>query len=174
MPTRGVVTLDNTRYEVTGSSWMDHEFGTSFLEAGQVGWDWFALQLDDGTDLMLYGMRRNEGGVDAHSSGTLVDPSGKTSRLRATDYTLAPGRTWRSTATRGTYPIEWTVAVPGAGLDLMVRAAVEGQEMTGLSGVSYWEGAVEITGTRAGKPVSGRGYLEMTGYAGPPMGQFLR
>jgi predicted secreted hydrolase len=174
MPTRGAITLENTRYEVTGASWMDHEFGTSFLEAGQVGWDWFALQLDDGSDLMLYGMRRSAGGVDPQSSGSLVDPSGRATRLRAADYALAPGRRWTSPATRGAYPVEWAVTVPRAQLNLAVRAAVDAQELTGLSGVSYWEGAVEVTGTRAGHRVSGRGYLEMTGYAGPPMGQFLQ
>jgi predicted secreted hydrolase len=174
MPTRGTLTLEGARYDVSGSSWMDHEFGTSFLEAGQVGWDWFALQLDDGTDLMLYGMRRADGSIDPHSSGTLVDAAGAVARIHASDFTAAPGRTWASKATRGIYPVEWSIAIPPAQLVLGVRAALDGQEMTGLSGVSYWEGAVEVTGTKAGRPVTGRGYLEMTGYAGPPMGQLLQ
>ena len=123
---------------------------------------------------MLYGMRRSDGTIDAHSSGTLVDQAGGTVRLRAPDFTAVPGRAWASKATRGAYPVEWSVAIPRAQLVLGVRAALDAQEMTGLSGVSYWEGAVEVTGTRAGQPVTGRGYLEMTGYAGPPMGQFLQ
>jgi predicted secreted hydrolase len=174
MPTRGSITLGNTKYDVTGASWMDHEFGTSFLEAGQVGWDWFALQLDDGSDLMLYGLRLAAGGVGPRSSGSLVDAAGRASRLRSADYALTPGRAWTSPATRGTYPVEWAVSVPGAQLDLAVRAAVNAQEVSGLSGVSYWEGTVEVTGRRAGRRVTGQGYLEMTGYAGPPLGQFLQ
>jgi predicted secreted hydrolase len=173
MPTTGSLTIDGKRHQITGQSWMDHEFGTSFLEPGQVGWDWFALQLDDGTDVMLYAMRRGDGSADPHSSGTLAPPSKATTRLRAADFSLQPGRTWTSKATRGSYPVEWAVAVPGAQLLLTVQAALDGQEMSGVSGVSYWEGAVEVRGTKAGEPITGRGYLEMTGYAGPPMGQFL-
>jgi predicted secreted hydrolase len=173
MPTTGSLTIDGTRHQVTGQSWMDHEFGTSFLEPGQAGWDWFALQLDDGTDVMLYAMRRGDGSADPYSSGTLVAPSGATTRLRAADFSLRPGRAWTSKATRGSYPVEWAVAVPGAQLSLTVQAALDGQEMSGISGVSYWEGAVAARGTKAGGPITGRGYLEMTGYAGPPMGQFL-
>jgi predicted secreted hydrolase len=174
MPTRGTLAIDSTRYDVTGTSWMDHEFGTSFLEPGQVGWNWFALQLDDGSDLMLYGMRRSDGSIDPHSTGTMVDRSGRATPLRAAEYTLTPGRRWTSATTRASYPVEWTIAVPAAQLQLAVRAAVDAQEMTGLSGVSYWEGAVEVTGTRNGQRATGRGYLEMTGYGGPPMGHFLR
>jgi predicted secreted hydrolase len=160
-------------YEVTGQSWMDHEFGTSFLEPGQAGWDWFALQLEDGSELMVYAMRRGDGSADPHSSGTLVPASGTPKHLGAADFALAPGRTWTSKATRGSYPVEWSVSVPGSDLKLAVRAALDGQEMSGASGVSYWEGAVEVSGTKAGQPIAGRGYLEMTGYAGPPMGKFL-
>lgn len=174
MPTRGAITLENTRYEVTGSSWMDHEFGTTFLEPGQVGWDWFALQLDDGSDLMVYGMRRADGSVDPYSSGTLVDPAGRATPLRASEFVLTPGRTWTSAATRGVYPVEWAVSVPSQQLQLSVRGAIDDQEMNGMSGIAYWEGAVEVSGVRAGRSVTGRGYLEMTGHAGPPMGQFLR
>jgi predicted secreted hydrolase len=174
MPTRGTITLDGTRYDVAGASWMDHEFGTTFLEPGQVGWDWFALQLDDGADLMVYGMRRTDGSVDPHSSATIVDASGRTQSFRAAGFTLTPGRTWTSPATRGVYPVEWAIAVPSAGLQLAVRGAVDAQEMHGLSGIAYWEGAVEVTGTRGGRRVTGKGYLEMTGHTGPPMGDFLR
>jgi predicted secreted hydrolase len=174
MPTRGTITLDGARHEVAGASWMDHEFGTSFLEPGQVGWDWFALQLDDGTELMLYGMRRADGQVDPHSSGSLVDASGRSTSLRATDFALRPGRTWTSPATRGVYPVEWSIAVPSAGLQLAVRGVIDAQEVHGLSGIAYWEGAVEVTGARGERRVTGTGYLEMTGHTGPPMGEFLR
>jgi predicted secreted hydrolase len=174
MPTRGVLTLDYRRYEVEGESWMDHEFGTSFLEQGQLGWDWFALQLDDGTELMLYGLR-TAAGFDAHSSATLVARDGSTRSLTREAFELQPGRTWRSPSSGGTYPVAWRVRVPEEQVDLRVTAALEPQEMhSGLATqLAYWEGAVTITGTKRGAPVTGRGYLEMTGYAGPPLGQFL-
>lgn len=175
MPTRGVVTLDYQRFDVTGESWMDHEFGTSFLEPGQLGWDWFALQLDDRTEVMLYGMRVAGGGFDPRSSGTLVAADGRTTPLTIAAYTLEPGRRWTSPTSGAPYPVEWQVRVPGAALDLRVRAVLDAQEMgAGLaSGLAYWEGAVIVSGTKAGARIAGRGYLEMAGYAGRPMGQFL-
>jgi predicted secreted hydrolase len=87
--------------------------------------------------------------------------------LAASALRFEPGRTWSSPATTARYPVSWRVTVPGEQLDLEVRAVVEGQELSGLaSGVAYWEGAVDVRGTHAGRPVTGRGYLEMTGYAG--------
>jgi len=174
MPTRGVLTLDYTRYEVEGDSWMDHEFGTSFLEQGQLGWDWFALQLDDNTELMLYGLRTATG-FDAHSRATLVREDGSTRSLTRGEFALEPGRTWTSPASGGRYPVEWHVRVPDEQLELRVAAVLDAQEMhSGLATqLAYWEGAVGITGTKRGTPVRGRGYLEMTGYAGPPLGPFL-
>ncbi len=174
MPTEGHLTIDGERVAVRGDSWMDHEFGTSFLEKGQQGWDWFSLQLEDGTDLMMFQMRRSDGTRDPQSSGTFV--SGGVSRpLGPSDFMLTPGRTWLSPATQAAYPVEWRVEIGADALDLRVRPMIDGQELTGQrSGVSYWEGAIAVEGTRAGKPIKGRGYLEMTGYAGLAMGELLR
>ena len=176
LETRGQVVLDGVAVDVVGSSWMDHEFGTSFQEPSQQGWDWFSLQLDDGTELMVYVIRRRDGAPDPHSAGTFVDAAGRTTRLRAGDFRLAPGRTWSSPASGAVYPVEWRVEAPAAGLALDVRAVLDAQELrTGEStGVTYWEGAVVAAGTRDARPVRGRGYLEMTGYAGPPMSEVLR
>ena len=172
MPTEGFVTLDGERFAVTGDSWMDHEFGTSFLERNQQGWDWFSIQLADGADLMMFQMRRADGSLDPQSSGTLVRPGQPSRRLVASDFALTPGRIWSSTVSGARYPVEWRVSVPGEGLDLRVRPVVDAQELTGArSGVSYWEGAIDVEGTRAGQPVTGRGYLEMTGYAGRALGR---
>ena len=175
MPTSGVVTLEGERIPVTGESWMDHEFGTSFLEPSQAGWDWFSLQLDDGSELMVFQLRGVDATVDPRSSGTIVRADGTSATLDAGDFTLTPRRTWRSPATAAAYPIEWRIQVPRERLDMTVRAAVEAQEMTGAggSGISYWEGAIAVTGTRDTSPITGRGYLEMTGYAGRAMGEFL-
>ena len=172
MPTRGAIVMNGQRFEVTGDSWMDHEFGTSFLEKEQKGWDWLALQLDDGTDLMLYQFRRSDGAIDLHTSGTLIDGAGKATKLAASEFTLEPLQTWRSAQTNAAYPIKWRVKIPSRSIELDLAATMENQELitNGSTGVSYWEGAIVIAGTRDGRAVKGRGYLEMTGYAGAAMG----
>jgi predicted secreted hydrolase len=175
MPTRGTLTLDGERVAVEGASWMDHEFGTSYLEPAQLGWDWFSLQLDDGTELMLYRFRRQDGARDPLSSGTWVDASGQTTGLKFDAFELTPLREWRSES-GARYPVEWRVQVPALELNLTVRAALDQQEMRteGSTGVSYWEGAIEVRGTQRGRAVTGRGYLELTGYAGVAMGAVLQ
>ena len=167
MPTRGSLTVDGERFDVTGESWMDHEFGTSFLEPEQQGWDWLSIQLGDGRELMLYQLRRGDGSRDPRSSGTLVDRNGGTTHLDAEAFTMvATGRTFGSTS-GATYPIGWTVSVPGAGLVLTVSTPLANQELvTPAAGIAYWEGLVDVAGTARGASVSGRGYLEMTGYKG--------
>lgn len=175
MPTTGTLVAGGTSVAVTGESWMDHEFGTTFLETGQRGWDWFALQLTDGRDLMLYRFRRGDGSFDPQSSGTLVNADGSSTPLTAEDFTLEPGRDWSSRVTGARYPIEWRVRVPKASLDLQITTPVDDQELhTAGSGVNYWEGAVDGRGTAAGRPVTARGYLEMTGYSGRNMADVLR
>jgi predicted secreted hydrolase len=167
MPTRGTIRVGDTRIAVTGTSWMDHELGTSFLEPGQVGWDWFSIQLDDGTDLMLYRIRRADGAGDEHSSGTIVSAAGVARTLGPAAFALERGRVWQSPDTRAGYPVEWDVTLPRERLRLSARAMLDAQEMRGpSSGVAYWEGAIEVSGVHGGKPVHGRGYLEMTGYGG--------
>jgi predicted secreted hydrolase len=174
MPTRGTITVDGTAHRVTGTSWMDHEFGTTFLERAQAGWDWFSVQLDDGSELMLFQLRDREGAPDPHSSGTLIPGAGAARPLTGAMFTLEAGRLWRSPSTGASYPVEWRVRIPGERIDLKVGAAIDAQELSGLaSGVAYWEGAVDVEGTGHGRPARGRGYLEMTGYAGRPMGEVM-
>jgi len=176
METTGEVRLGGETVRVTGLSWMDHEFGTTFLEPSQQGWDWFSLQLDDGTDVMVYVLRQENGASDAHSSGTLVRPTGQVLTLAPEDVKVVPGRAWVSPASGARYPVEWTVEIPDESIRLEVRAAVDAQELhtEQSTGVTYWEGAVVVTGRWSGRPVAGRGYLEMTGYAGRPMSEVLR
>lgn len=176
MPTRGTIAFGGEVHEVEGESWMDHEFGSSFLEATQAGWDWLSIQLDDGSELMVYRLRTSGGTPDPHSSGTLVDPAGRSRRLGVADYALRPGREWRSPESGARYPVEWRVDVPGARLTLDVRATFDAQEMRTeeTTTVTYWEGAIDVRGTRDGQPVTGRGYLEMTGYTGRPLSEILR
>lgn len=166
---KGHVILDGNPHAVEGTAWMDHEFSTDSLGARQVGWDWMSIQLEDGHDLMLYGMRRQDGQHDAFSSGTFVDREGRAVHLKATDFRLEPGRTWRSRETGAEYPVEWSIEIPRLGYRLACQPLVDGQEVVGRHRRApvYWEGAVRYSGDRDGTPVQGVGYLEMTGYDKP-------
>jgi predicted secreted hydrolase len=166
MPTRGTIAIDGETFTVTGESWMDHEFSTSFLEPEQRGWDWFSIQLSDNRELMLYRMRRADGSHDPHSSGTLIDANGKTTHLSNDDFTLTPGRSTFKSTNGAVYPTEWTVAVPTHRIELKVTTPLNDQELSLVqsTGVAYWEGMIDVAGTASGKPVTGSGYLEMTGY----------
>jgi predicted secreted hydrolase len=177
MPTSGTLTIDGRAVAVTGLSWMDHEFGTSFLEPEQIGWDWFSIQLEDGRSLMIYRFRRADGAPDPRSSGTLIQADGATVPITSrTGFQLEPRRTWTSTESGAQYPVVWQVGVPSLNIDLEVSAAVDAQELRTAesAGVTYWEGAVTVTGEIAGSAVKGRGYLEMTGYAGAALSNVLR
>jgi len=166
--TSGIVLLGGTSYNVAGSSWMDHEFFSSGLDQDEVGWDWLSLQLDDNSELMLYRMRHKDGSVDPYSSGTYVDTAGKTTFLSERDFSMTPtGKTYLNPVTKAAYPIAWHVSIPSLALELQISTPLSSQEMTGSGnpGLSYWEGAIDIKGTRHGETVAGVGYLEMTGYA---------
>ncbi len=166
---RGTISIHGTSQAVTGSAWMDHEFSTAPLEPGITGWDWFSLQLSDRTELMIYRLRREDGSVHPSSSGTHVGPSGETRHLQADDIRLSPTDHWESPDNGARYPVGWKISIPGLAYKLEIRTDVADQEMRtpGSTNVSYWEGSIDIQGTKAGKPVTGVGYLEMTGYARP-------
>lgn len=172
----GQITVEGETFDVAGLSWMDHEFGTSFLDDQQVGWDWFSIQLEDGRDLMLFQIRRQDGSIDPHSSGTLIEAGGQAIHLNYGDFSLAPSQMWRSPESGARYPIAWNIDLPRYALRLIVTAADEDQELrtSESTGVTYWEGSVAIDGAAGEAKVRGRGYLEMTGYAGESMGAMLR
>lgn len=170
LKTEGVVRIGDKQDKVAGKSWFDHEWATNQLAAHQVGWDWFSIQLDDGSELMLFQLRTKDGGRDGHSSGTFVDTRGSVTSIANSDFKLTPvGRKWRSSKTGAEYPTSWRVDIPGLALLLEVRAAFDEQELD-LQPISYWEGAVRAQGTKANSPIRGSGYLEMTGYAGAIVG----
>jgi predicted secreted hydrolase len=123
------------------------------------------VQWDDGAALMLYRMRLENGGTDTSSSGTWIAPDGTATHLRASDFQMTPTRTWKNERNGAQYPVRWRVVLPGQKADFTVEPALEDQELR-LGPITYWEGAVDATGTRDGRPVKGRGYLELTGYAG--------
>lgn len=149
-------------FDVDGLGWMDREWSTSALADGLAGWDWFALQLADGRDLMFYRLRRTDGSAGEFSGGTLVEADGSTRRLEPADVELEAVREWQSRATRAVYPVAWRLAVPGEELELGIEPVLDSQEID-LS-VRYWEGAVRVDGTSRGEPVDGSGYLELAGY----------
>ncbi|HEY7672898.1 MAG TPA: lipocalin-like domain-containing protein [Gammaproteobacteria bacterium] len=153
---------DRTRDAVTGTAWMDREWGTSALPEGVVGWDWFGLRLDDGRDLMFYRLRRADGSASSFSGGSLTDSAGEVRRLDAEDVALATTDLWRSPASGATYPVAWRMTVPREGLDLAITPSLRDQELR-LS-ARYWEGAVEVTGRAAAAAIHGHGYLELAGY----------
>ena len=170
LATSGTVTVDGKATPATGLTWMDHEFSTSELPAGIAGWDWFALQLSDGSDLMVYRLRRQDGTADPYSSGMLIAADGSAHPLSLADFSIDAQATWTSAYSKAKYPSRWRIRVPSVGLSLEVTPWISDQEHH-LSTV-YWEGAVKFQGTAAGKPVSGNGYVELTGYAGSLGGRF--
>jgi predicted secreted hydrolase len=148
---------------------MDHEFGSSALRENQAGWDWFSMQFDNGTELMLYQIRRRDGMADKTSSGSLITNSGEVIPLRHDQFTIRPKGRWRSPRSRASYPMGWEVSVAPLNLRLDVRERLRDQELItkGSTQVTYWEGAVQIVGNYGETPVRGRGYVEMTGYDRP-------
>jgi predicted secreted hydrolase len=171
LATTGTVTSGDKTVEITGVSWMDHEFGTSALSANAVGWDWFSIQLAIGAVLMFAQVRTNDGGVIPQFEGTYVTAEGVQQKIAASDLTMTALDQWRSPRTGFTYPAGWRIALPSFAIDLTVTPAVADQEME-VSFV-YWEGAATIEGTIAGEPVQGVGYVELTGY-GQQAGQYQR
>ncbi len=157
MPAHGTLRLGAERLALRGHAWLDREWGTSALAPGIAGWDWFALQLDDGRDLMFYRLRREDGGTDPWSRGSIAGGAG-VDALAATDVRLVPEGTFESARGSGRRSARWRLAVPRAGLDLTLVPVLADQELTDTT-VTYWEGAVDVRGS-----ATGRGYVEMTGY----------
>lgn len=166
----GAIQIENRHYEVNGLSWMDHEFSTSALSDGQIGWDWFALQLDDGSELKVFHIRREDGTVDPFSAGMYIAADGSTEYLSREDFEISTGKTWRSPNSGATYPAQWTVSVPSLDIRLQIEPYMADQELH--VSYAYWEGAVKIEGSAGGRAVTGSGYIEMTGYVTSMAGQF--
>lgn len=162
MAAAGTLAIGGRVHDVSGLAWVDREWSSSALAADQVGWDWFALQLDDGSDLMFYNLRQADGSPDPHSAGTWIPAAGEPVHLAKDEVTITVRDNWESPH-GGRYPMAWTLEVPKLGLVLEVEPVMQAQELT--TTVRYWEGAVDAAGERAGTDVSGRGYVELTGYA---------
>ncbi|HEX5589777.1 MAG TPA: lipocalin family protein [Candidatus Limnocylindrales bacterium] len=166
LSTAGTLVLDGEVLSVTGTGWFDHQWG-DFISVGGGGWDWFAVNLDDGTDLTISLVRGADGSYPL-VYGTLVGSDGQSRHLEAGDFTVEadPARTWTSDRTGATYPAGWTIRVPSAGLTIDLEPTVAAQELDTrpTTGVVYWEGSQVVVATRDGRPLGGRAYVELTGY----------
>ncbi len=150
----------------SGLVWMDHEFGSSALRENQQGWDWFSIQLDNETEIMLYVIRRADGTPDVTSSGSFVTSDGRVIHLRREQLRIVPQSKWRSPRSGAVYPMGWRIELPPLSVSVTLTPVMREQELITRSStrVNYWEGAVDVVGSQGGVGVRGRGYVEMTGY----------
>lgn len=166
--TAGTVVVGEESFEVTGLAWKDHEYSTSALSPGAVGWDWFSLQFDDGSALMFFQIRQEDGTLEPASSGTYIYPDGTTRTLDREAWQLTVTDTWVSPNTEAEYPAGWQIRIPELNMEIEGRPFMNNQELT--VSTTYWEGAVEFSGTMDGRPIEAKGYIELTGYAEAMMG----
>ncbi|MFI4908287.1 MAG: lipocalin-like domain-containing protein [Steroidobacterales bacterium] len=164
---QGTIVRDGRPLQVHGLAWLDREWGSGSLGPQEIGWDWFGLQLRDGSCLMFYSLRDRAGTEDRYSAGTWVDSSGRVRPLSRGDVSIQVLAHWTG-ADGARYPSKWRLTMPATGLDLTIRPVIADQEL--VTSPRYWEGAVDVSGTRAGRPLAGRGYVELVGYDGTSAG----
>ncbi|MBA4371915.1 MAG: carotenoid 1,2-hydratase [Thermodesulfovibrio sp.] len=164
METEGTLKTGDLVRSVSGTSWFDREMSAGRMGRGQKGWDWFALQLDDGREIMLYVMRKAGGTSDRYSSGTFVNRDGSSRHLSSGDFSITVLRYYTSEKTGARYPARWEVRIPSEGIVLKVTPLVREQEFvaTHSTGNHYWEGACSVANSDG--TAGGRAYVEMTGY----------
>lgn len=162
LETTGQLKVGDQSRRVSGTSWLDREWSSSALSEDQRGWDWFALQLSDGSELMFYQLRRLDGSQHPFSAGTLVAANGEYVHLDASQVGIRVTGEWTSPL-GGSYPAGWILEIPSIEMELAVTPVIPNQEL--VTTVRYWEGAVDVKGTRQAQRLEGRGYVELTGYA---------
>lgn len=161
----GTVKVNDASYQVNGLAWNDHEFSTSVLDKNQIGWDWFSLQFNDGSAAMLYQLHERGGGISSASSGTWIAADKSSQHLEKSDFEISVLGTWQSPHSKAVYPADWEIKLNKPQCDLKAHPWMADQELN-FTVATYWEGAVHFEGTCNGAPVSGNGYIELTGYAG--------
>lgn len=161
LATSGSLKIGDKTFSVHGKSWFDREISSGRMGKSEEGWDWFAIQLDDGREVMIYIMRKADGTADKYSSGTFVYRDGKYRHLNIDDFSITSSRHYKSARTGAQYPSQWEIRIPGEGLTLKVTPLLEDQEFiaTTSTGNYYWEGTCRVEGSAAG-----RAYVELTGY----------
>ncbi len=158
----GTMAINNQTKPVTGQAWLDREWSTSALSQNQVGWDWFSLQLDDNREIMYYQLRQKDGSADSLSKGAFVSPEGTYRKITSSEVRLTVLDQWESPL-GGVYPSGWELEIPAENLSLTITPKLKSQELDVQ--IRYWEGSVQVSGLSKGKPITGRGYVELTGYA---------
>jgi len=147
---------------VSGEAWMDREIMTPVAESEVRGWDWFAIQMEDGREMMLYQIYTDEG-ISKFSRGALVGADAHVQRLASEDILITPEETWKSPVTGVRYHTAWSIRVPRRTLSIDLRAYATNQEFIASksTGNAYWEGACHVQGTWEGQVVAGKAYVEM-------------
>ncbi len=168
MDAAGTLTLGDTTYRVDGSAWFDHQWG-DFITVGGGGWDWFAINLDDGTDVTLSQVRDADGSYPL-VYGTIVDPGGTTRHLERDDFTIEATQRWTSPKTGASYPAGWHITIgENLVIDLVPTVADQELDTRASTGVVYWEGSQLVSARRTGRrsevKLGGEAYVELTGYA---------
>jgi predicted secreted hydrolase len=148
-------------WQAQGRAWLDHEWSSTLLDERAAGWDWAGINLDDGGSLMAFRIRTRDGAV-LWSHFVRRDAQGR-ALAEGADVHWTPRRTWYSARSQGRYPIETTLAC--GGVTYALQPLMDDQEIDARAstGGFYWEGAVTV---EVGSRRAGRGYLELTGYAG--------
>lgn len=162
LETEGSISVNGEVNFVNGFSWMDHEFGTSALGSGQVGWDWFSIQLNSNEELMVFQIRDGKGNISPYSSGSFIASDGKLLSISKEDFQVEVLDTWK-TNDGFEYPSSWSITSDILKADLVINPLIQDQENKLF--FRYWEGAVHISGFIGDRPVNGFGYVELTGYA---------
>ncbi|MCU0586920.1 MAG: carotenoid 1,2-hydratase [Syntrophobacteraceae bacterium] len=166
---QGQIRIGDETIAVSGLAWMDHEHSSAPLDADLVGWDWLSLQLDDGSELMVYLLRDRNGGYTDQSAGTFVTPQGNAVHLTRRDLEPEILERWESPRSQADYPLSWRIKIPSLEMDLRVVPRMRDQELhtPGSTRITYWEGSIAVEGRVKGRPAQGSGYMELTGYAQP-------
>ena len=170
MAAEGTLELDGQRFTVSGEVWMDHQWGEFFVLGNPAGWQWFGIQMDDGTELMVTQTRNVDGDIDAlYGSFIEIDGSLKSIGPNPGELELTTEGSWTSPHTGAEYPSGWVIKLQAEELQIEIYPVVDDQEIisTRPDSAIYWEGKVSINGTRAGNPVTGDGFVELTGYVLP-------
>lgn len=162
LATSGAVMLKGQRFECTGRAWLDHEWSQELLHPDAVGWDWIGINLDDGSALTAFRLRRQDGSA-LWAGGSFRKRAGELQVFEPQDVVFTPGRRWTSPLSQASYPVEWDVRTPAGAFK--VKAVIDQQELDSRAstGAIYWEGLSDLLD--AGGRRVGRGYLELTGYA---------
>lgn len=160
--TKGKIKINKNKYIVSGNSWLDREWSTSALSQNQEGWDWFSIQLDDFSEIMIYNLRQKSGQKDPLSKGVIVFENGNYKKLDSDDFIIEVKDKWKSPR-GGIYPSKWNILIPEYKIELELKPLIKDQELDFF--IRYFEGAVKVLGFKNGNKISGTGYVELTGYA---------